>query len=49
VLELIAELRDTGRRPPAFLLERDGHYPAGPQLRSELDSIAEASGYPRVT
>ncbi|GIH07236.1 hypothetical protein Rhe02_53030 [Rhizocola hellebori] len=49
VLEMIAELRDTGRRPPAFLLERDGHYPAAIQLRSELDAIAEACGYPRVT
>ncbi|HCT77173.1 MAG TPA: DUF692 domain-containing protein [Micromonosporaceae bacterium] len=49
VLELVSELRDTGRRPPAFLLERDGDYPIAAQLRSELDSVAAASGYPGIT
>jgi uncharacterized protein (UPF0276 family) len=31
--------------PPAVLLERDGRYPAAPELRSELDAIAEAAGF----
>lgn len=48
VLELIAALCER-RRPPALLLERDGNYPPAEQLRVELDAIAGASGYPRVT
>jgi uncharacterized protein len=48
VLDLVAELC-ARRRPPALLLERDGRYPAAEVLRAELDAIAAASGYPRVT
>lgn len=48
VLDLVTEL--CGRhRPPALLLERDGHYPEAAALRGELDAIAEASGYPAIT
>jgi hypothetical protein len=46
---MIAKLCATGQRPPAFLLERDGHYPTAIELRSELDAVAEACGYPSVT
>ncbi|HEX7746650.1 MAG TPA: DUF692 domain-containing protein, partial [Micromonosporaceae bacterium] len=45
VLDLVGELC-TRRRPPALLLERDGRYPPADGLRSELDAIAAASGYP---
>jgi uncharacterized protein (UPF0276 family) len=48
VLALVRELC-ARHRPPALLLERDGHYPAADVLRTELDAIAEASGLPRVT
>ena len=48
VLDLLAELCRR-RRPPAVLLERDGDYPPAAELRNELDAIAKASGYPRVT
>jgi uncharacterized protein (UPF0276 family) len=48
VLELVGELC-ARRRPPALLLERDGHYPPAAALRAELDAIAAASGYPAVT
>jgi hypothetical protein len=48
VLELVAEL-SARHRPPALLLERDGHYPPAAALRGELDAIAAASGHPRVT
>lgn len=34
-------------KPPAVLLERDGDYPPGEQLRSELDAIAAAAGFQR--
>lgn len=44
VLELIAALR-----PKALMLERDGNYPPGEVLRSELDAISSASGHERVT
>ncbi len=44
VLELVAALR-----PPALMLERDGRYPPGDELRSELDALADASGHGRVT
>jgi len=37
------------RRPPALMLERDGAYPPGPELRGELDRLADAAGYPRIT
>ncbi len=48
VLDLVAELC-ARHRPPALMLERDGHYPAAAELRAELDAIAAASGYPVVT
>jgi uncharacterized protein (UPF0276 family) len=48
VLDLIAALC-ARHRPPALMLERDGHYPAAAELRAELDAIAAASGYPAVT
>jgi uncharacterized protein len=48
VLELVAELC-ARHRPPALMLERDGHYPPADTLRTELDAIAAASGYPVVT
>jgi uncharacterized protein (UPF0276 family) len=48
VLDLIRELC-ARRRPPAFLLERDGHWPAAADLRAELDAIAVASAYPTIT
>lgn len=36
-------------RPPALLLERDGHYPPAATLRAELDALAAAAGCPVVT
>ncbi|GAB3154214.1 DUF692 domain-containing protein [Micromonospora sonneratiae] len=48
VLDLIGELC-ARHRPPALLLERDGHYPPADLLRRELDAIAAASGYPTIT
>jgi uncharacterized protein (UPF0276 family) len=48
VLDLVEELC-ARHRPPALLLERDGHYPPAAVLRGELDAIAAASGYPAVT
>jgi hypothetical protein len=48
VLDLVSQLCDR-RRPPALMLERDGAYPAAQSLRTELDAIAAASGYPSVT
>jgi hypothetical protein len=48
VLDLIAQLCER-HRPPALMLERDGNYPAAAALRSELDAIATASGYPVIT
>ncbi|WP_433478324.1 DUF692 domain-containing protein [Spirillospora sp. CA-142024] len=48
VLDLIGELC-ARRRPPGFLLERDGRYPAARELQAELDAIAEASGLEPVT
>jgi hypothetical protein len=48
VLDLVTELC-ARHRPPALMLERDGHYPAAAELRAELDAIAAASGYPVVT
>lgn len=48
VLELVAEL---ARRspPPALMLERDGNYPPAAELTAELDSIADAAGWDRIT
>lgn len=48
VLDLVAELC-ARHRPPALMLERDGDYPPAAELRSELDAIAAASGYPAIT
>ncbi|AGL15715.1 DUF692 domain-containing protein [Actinoplanes sp. N902-109] len=48
VLDLVAELC-ARHRPPALMLERDGDYPPAADLSAELDAIAAASGYPRVT
>ncbi|WP_433386489.1 DUF692 domain-containing protein [Micromonospora sp. KLBMP9576] len=48
VLDLLRELC-ARHRPPALLLERDGHYPPAPLLRGELDALAAASGFPVVT
>ncbi|WP_405098716.1 DUF692 domain-containing protein [Micromonospora sp. NBC_01412] len=48
VLDLVGALC-ARHRPPALLLERDGHWPPAPELRAELDAIAAASGYPVVT
>lgn len=48
VLDLIRELC-ARRRPPALMLERDGAYPPPAELHAELDAIAAASGYPRIT
>ncbi|GIF21346.1 uncharacterized protein (UPF0276 family) [Actinoplanes tereljensis] len=48
VLDLVAELCRR-HRPPALMLERDGDYPPAAELRTELDAIAAASGYPAIT
>jgi uncharacterized protein (UPF0276 family) len=48
VLALLNDVTVIGHRPPV-LLERDGHYPAAPVLRAELDAIAAAAGYPVIT
>lgn len=48
VLALLGELC-ARHRPPAVLLERDGHYPPEAQLRAELDAVARAAGLPAVT
>jgi uncharacterized protein (UPF0276 family) len=48
VLDLVTELC-ARHRPPALMLERDGDYPPAAELRTELDAIAAASGYPAVT
>ncbi|BCJ61360.1 DUF692 domain-containing protein [Micromonospora endophytica] len=48
VLDLLTELC-ARHRPPAVLLERDGHYPPATDLRAELDAVAHAAGFPLVT
>ena len=48
VLELVGALC-ARQRPPALLLERDGHYPPAAELRAELDALAAAAGFPAVT
>lgn len=48
VLTLVKEL-SARRRPPGFLLERDGHYPPADELRAELDAIADAANLPSIT
>jgi uncharacterized protein len=48
VLDLVTELC-LRHRPPALMLERDGDYPPAAELTAELNAIADAAGYPRVT
>ena len=48
VLDLVTELC-ARHRPPALMLERDGDYPPAAALKSELDAIAAAAGFPAVT
>jgi uncharacterized protein len=48
VLDLVTALCER-HRPPALMLERDGHYPAAAELRRELDAIADAAGLERIT
>ena len=48
VLDLVRELC-ARHRPPAVMLERDGDYPPAAQLRAELDAIADAAGFARIT
>ncbi|MGW2625570.1 DUF692 domain-containing protein [Micromonospora taraxaci] len=48
VLELVGALC-ARQRPPALLLERDGHYPPAAVLRAELDALATIAGFPAVT
>ncbi|WP_088991535.1 DUF692 domain-containing protein [Micromonospora chokoriensis] len=48
VLELVGALC-ARQRPPALLLERDGHYPPAAALRAELDALATTAGFPAVT
>ena len=47
VLDLVTALRS--RVPAPMMLERDGNYPAPDVLRAELDAIAAAGGFERVT
>ena len=42
VLDLVRELC-ARHRPPALMLERDGHYPPADELRAELSAIAAAA------
>lgn len=48
VLDLVRELC-ARHRPPALMLERDGHYPPAAELRAELDAIAAAAALPAIT
>jgi uncharacterized protein (UPF0276 family) len=48
VLDLVTALCER-HRPPALMLERDGHYPPAPVLTAELDAIADAAGLARIT
>jgi uncharacterized protein (UPF0276 family) len=48
VLELVAEVAGLAK-PPAMMLERDGNYPPAAELTAELDSIADAAGWDRIT
>jgi uncharacterized protein len=48
VLDLVRELCSR-HRPPALLLERDGHYPPAADLIAELDAIAAAAGVAPIT
>jgi uncharacterized protein (UPF0276 family) len=43
VLDLVRELC-ARHRPPALMLERDGHYPPAGELRAELAAITAAAG-----
>ncbi|MHA6792858.1 DUF692 domain-containing protein [Pseudonocardia bannensis] len=44
VLRLLEELRDR-HPPPAVMLERDGRYPPGAELRAELGAVARSAGF----
>ncbi|WDZ84177.1 DUF692 domain-containing protein [Micromonospora cathayae] len=48
VFDLVREVC-ARHRPPALLLERDGHYPPAETLRAELDALAAAADCPSVT
>jgi uncharacterized protein len=48
VLDLVRELC-ARHRPPALILERDGHYPPAAEMTAELDAIAAAAGVDRIT
>jgi uncharacterized protein (UPF0276 family) len=48
VLDLVRALCQR-HRPPALLLERDGHYPPAADLRAELDAIRTAAGLAPLT
>ena len=47
VLDLVREWASEGA--PAMMLERDGNYPPARELFDELDAIADAAGFDRVT
>ncbi|AHK35177.1 DUF692 domain-containing protein [Rhodococcus opacus] len=47
VLDLVRQWAPEG--PPAMMLERDGNYPPARELFDELDAIADAAGFDRVT
>jgi uncharacterized protein (UPF0276 family) len=48
VLDLLTDVCER-HRPPAVVLERDGAYPPAADLTAELDAIAAAAGFPRIT
>ncbi|ANS31704.1 UPF0276 protein [Rhodococcus opacus] len=47
VLDLVRQWASGGA--PAMMLERDGNYPPARELFAELDAIADAAGFGRVT
>ncbi|QQZ14151.1 DUF692 domain-containing protein [Rhodococcus sp. 21391] len=47
VLDLVRQWSSGGA--PAMMLERDGNYPPARELFAELDAIADAAGFGRVT
>ena len=47
VLDLVRQWASAGA--PAMMLERDGNYPPARELFAELDAIADAAGFDRVT
>ncbi|MET7423888.1 DUF692 domain-containing protein [Dactylosporangium sp. NPDC005555] len=48
VFDLVKELCARAR-PPALMLERDGHYPPAAELTRELDALCAAAGVSRIT